>query len=122
MGLETALGSGGIRSNRFYPSEATHDKIVQGGSYTVPDNRQGTSPSSGQPFSTPVAFAEIYCVDHNDTGFVPMESYRVVRAKPGSVISLTVAANRVALLIDGVEVWAQQGTALTSASAMFFVQ
>lgn len=122
MTLETSLGTAGQRANLVYPSDAVHKKIVAGGTYTVPESKTGISPSSGQASDIPVTGAVIYAVDHDDAGFVPMESFKPRVALPGMTIACTVAANKFTLTLNGTPIFEQQGTALTAASVMFFVQ
>lgn len=122
MSLHDALGSKGTHANLQYPSEATHRKIIQAGSYTVPKYVTGISPSSQQSSAIPVAGATIYAIDHNDAGFVPMATFKPRYVKPEQVISCVIASNLFQLLVDGHVVWQQQGTSLTAGSVMFFVQ
>lgn len=122
MSLETNLGAQGQTNHFAYPSEAEHRKIVAGGSFTVPRNKTGISPSSGQASAIPVTGALIYAVDHNDPNLVPMQTFKPRVVNPGQIIALTVAANVYTLSIGGVQVFQQTGTALTYGSVSFFVQ
>ncbi len=113
MTFSSAIGSKGRNANLVYPTDAVHKKILQGQSFTIPENAQLISVSTGAVSSRPSAGAVIYSISSNDPNTNEMASFQPKEIAPGRTLAVAVAANKLTVTLDGNEIYSIQGSALT---------
>lgn len=100
------------RALPVYPSNVIHTKVLQGGSFTVPETKQVSGPSGGQG-SVGVAGGVIYNITSDDPNTNEMATFPPFLLSAGDVLAVAVAANVLTVTVNSEEIFRQVGTALT---------
>ena len=113
------------QANLIYQEGSTFVKILQSGSFTMPETRNVAGPSvsggsSGSLGAQRITKGIVYAVSSNDAGVNEMVTFKPFEVNTQDVIAVAVAANVLTVTLNGTTMYEVEGTALTAASALLY--